>query len=87
MLVDAKLTKEIQERANESYRRYKQLEEDISKKIFFAASTGSGCCNYITPYTNENKNHLEKIIIKLQELGYKGRITVFPGLIEMNISW
>ena len=50
MLRSAEFTREVQKRANDSYRKYKEIKEEVSKLIFFSSCVGNGNCDFEMPY-------------------------------------
>ena len=87
MLKSAEFTREIQRRANESYKRYKEFQEEVSKLIFFASCIGNGNCDFETPYSYEYRMYLEKITDELIKLGYEVNNFVSQVSIKLHIAW
>ena len=50
MLRSAEFTREVQKRANDSYRKYKEIKEEVRKLIFFSSCIGNGNCDFEMPY-------------------------------------
>lgn len=87
MLRSAEFTREVQKRANDSYKRYCEFKEEVSKLIFFASCIGNGNCDFETPYSDEYRMYLEKIAGELVELGYEVNSFVSKKSIKLHISW
>ena len=87
MLRSAEFTREVQKRANESYRKYKEFKEEVSELIFFSSCIGNGNCDFETPYSDEYRMYLEKITGELVELGYEVNSFISQKSIRLHISW
>ena len=87
MLKSAEFTREVQRRANEEYKKYNQMKEDISKTIMFASCIGMGECDFKIPYSVSNANFVKKIEKELYDLGYVVNCFETPSIITLHISW
>lgn len=87
MLQNAKVMRELQKKANESYERYVQMKEDVGKMIFSAAYVGCGDCAFVAVYSNENDINLRKISCELTALGYKVKRFVATDMITLHVTW
>lgn len=87
MLKSAEFIREIQKRANDSYRHYQELKEKVSELIYFAACVGNGYCHFKTFYSEENKTYLRQIVGELRELGYEVNTFISKEEIALHITW
>ena len=87
MLRNVEFTREVQKRANESYKRYKEFQEEVAKLIFFASCIGNGSCDFEAPYSYEHRMYLEKITGELVELGYEVNVFISKESIILHIAW
>ena len=87
MLRSADFTREVQKRANESYKKYKEFQEEVAKLIFFASCIGNGSCDFETPYSEVYRMYLDKITGELVELGYEVNSFVSQESIMIHIVW
>lgn len=87
MLKNADFIREIQKRANDSYRYYQELKEKVSELIYFAACVGNGCCHFKTFYSDENRTYLQQIANELRELGYEINALISKESITLHITW
>lgn len=87
MLRSADLTREVQKRANESYKRYKEFQEEVAKLIFFASCIGNGSCDFEIPYSEEYRTYLDNITGELVELGYEVNNFISKDSIMIHIVW
>ena len=87
MLRSAEFTREVQERANDSYRKYKEIKEEVSKLIFFSSCIGNGNCDFEMPYSDEYRLYLDNITSELVNLGYKVDSSISSKAIKLHIIW
>ena len=87
MLRSAEFTREVQERANDSYRKYKEIKEEVSKLIFFSSCVGNGNCDFKMPYSDEYRLYLDNITSELVNLGYEVDSFISSKAIKLHITW
>ena len=87
MLRSAEFTREVQKRANDSYRKYKEIKEEVSKLIFFCSCIGNGSCDFEMIYSDEYRLYWDKITSELVDLGYEVDSFISSKAIKLHITW
>ena len=87
MLRSAEFTRETQKRANDSYRKYKEIKEEVSKLIFFSSCIGNSSCDFEMIYSDEYRLYWDKITSELVDLGYEVDSFISSKAIKSHITW
>lgn len=87
MLKSAEFTREVQRRANEEYKEYCRVKEEVSQTIMFASCIGLGNCDFEISYSMKNIDFIKKIANELRELGYDVNSFFTPSVLKLHIVW
>lgn len=86
-MIRASVAKELKERANENYKKYNRMKDEICNLIIFASNTGVGYCKYSESYNQLNDVMFGMLQSDLITLGYDVQRHINPKNIELYISW
>lgn len=87
MLRSAEFTREVQKRANDFYRKYKEIKEEVSKLILSSSCIGNGSCDFEMPYSDVYRIYWDKITSELVDLGYEVDSFISSKTIKLHITW
>lgn len=87
MLKSAKFTREVQRRANEEYKEYCRVKEEVSQTIMLASCIGLGNCDFEIPYSLKNIEFIKKIKNELINLGYETNFFITTSIVQLHIAW
>lgn len=86
-MIRATDARELKQRANESFRKYNKMKNDVNNLIIFASNTGVGECEYSEPDNIENEILFGILQNELISLGYEVSRCLNPKGVKLYISW
>lgn len=87
MLKSAKFTREVQRRANEEYKEYCRVKEEVSQTIMFASCIGLGNCDFEISYSLKNIEFVKRVKKELINLEYETNLFITPSVLRLHIAW